>query len=75
MSERKLALVAGASRNIGRAIVLALARRGYVLACFCRDAAALDETARMVRALGAQASVFVGVVKSNPSLRAPSMAI
>ena len=70
MAERKLALVTGASRNIGRAIALALARRGYALACFGRDGAALDETARMVRALGAQASVFVGDAKSNASLQA-----
>lgn len=70
MAEPKLALVTGASRNIGRAIALALARRGYTLACFGRDGAALDETARMVRALGAQASVFVGDAKSNASLQA-----
>jgi len=70
MSAQKLALVTGASRNIGRAIALALARRGYALACFGRDAAALDETAHMVRALGAQASVFVGDAKSNASLQA-----
>jgi 3-oxoacyl-[acyl-carrier protein] reductase len=70
MSAQKVALVTGASRNIGRAIALALARRGYALACFGRDAAALDETARLVRALGAQASVFVGDAKSNSSLQA-----
>jgi 3-oxoacyl-[acyl-carrier protein] reductase len=70
MSAAKLALVTGASRNIGRSIALALARRGYALACFGRDAAALDETARLVRALGAHASVFVGDAKSNASLNA-----
>lgn len=70
MSERKVALVTGASRNIGRAIALALARRGYAIACFARDAAALEETAAMVRALGAPASVFVGDARSNASLQA-----
>ena len=70
MSAQKVALVTGASRNIGRSIALALARRGYALACFGRDAAALDETARLVRALGAQASVFVGDAKSTSSLQA-----
>jgi 3-oxoacyl-[acyl-carrier protein] reductase len=70
MAAQKLALVTGASRNIGRAIALALARRGYALACFGRDRDALDETARMVRSLGAPASVFVGDAKSNPSLQA-----
>jgi 3-oxoacyl-[acyl-carrier protein] reductase len=67
---QKVALVTGASRNIGRAIALAMARRGYALACFGRDAAALDETAGMVRALGVPASVFVGDAKSNASLEA-----
>jgi 3-oxoacyl-[acyl-carrier protein] reductase len=68
MSAPKVALVTGASRNIGRAIALALARKGYAIACFGRDAAALDETARMIRALGMQASTFVGDAKSNVSL-------
>jgi NAD(P)-dependent dehydrogenase (short-subunit alcohol dehydrogenase family) len=68
MSAKKVALVTGASRNIGRSIALALARRGYALACFGRDHAALSETARMVLALGAQASIFVGDAKSNASL-------
>ena len=69
MPAKKVALVTGASRNIGRSIALALARRGYALACFGRDAAALGETARMIHALGAQASVFVGDAKSNASLQ------
>lgn len=68
MSAKKVALVTGASRNIGRSIALALARRGYTLACFGRDATALDETAQLIRALGGQASVFVGDAKSNESL-------
>jgi NAD(P)-dependent dehydrogenase (short-subunit alcohol dehydrogenase family) len=70
MSEGKVALVTGASRNIGRAIALALARRGYAVACFARDAAALEETAAMVRTLGVPASVFVGDARSNASLQA-----
>jgi 3-oxoacyl-[acyl-carrier protein] reductase len=68
MSNQKVALVTGASRNIGRSIALALARRGYALACYGRDATALEETARLIRALGSQASVFVGDAKSNSSL-------
>ncbi len=69
MSGEKVALVTGASRNIGRSIALALARRGYALACFGRDAVALNETASLIHGLGAQASVFVGDAKSNPSLQ------
>jgi NAD(P)-dependent dehydrogenase (short-subunit alcohol dehydrogenase family) len=69
MPAQKVALVTGASRNIGRSIALALARRGYALACFGRDAAALDETVQLIRALGMPASVFVGDAKSNASLQ------
>jgi 3-oxoacyl-[acyl-carrier protein] reductase len=65
---RKVVLVTGASRGIGRAIALAMARRGCTVAGFGRDAAALDETARQVRETGAEASVFVGDAKSNASL-------
>lgn len=69
MVNNKVALVTGASRNIGRSIALALARRGYSLACFGRDAVALEETAGMIRDEGAKASVFVGDAKSNASLQ------
>ena len=68
-TREKTALVTGASRNIGRSIALALARRGYAVACFARDERGLNETAAMIRALGAKASVFVGDAKSNASLQ------
>ena len=55
-----VALVTGASRNIGRAIALALARDGWAIACFGRDRAGLDETARLVEQTGSSASVHVG---------------
>lgn len=70
MSGQKVALVTGASRNIGRAIAVALARAGYAIGCFGRDAGALEQTAELVRAEGARASVFVGDAKSNSSLQA-----
>lgn len=69
MTAQKTALVTGASRNIGRSIALALARRGYAVSCFARDETGLNETAAMIRALGAQASVFVGDARSNASLQ------
>ena len=69
MARQKIALVTGASRNIGRAIALALARHGHGVACFGRDEAALEETARMVRGLGMPASVFVGDARSNAALQ------
>lgn len=67
---RRVALVTGASRNIGRAIALALARRGCEVACFGRDATALEQTAALVRSEGVEASVFVGDARRNESLEA-----
>jgi NAD(P)-dependent dehydrogenase (short-subunit alcohol dehydrogenase family) len=65
---RRVALVTGASRNIGRAIALALARAGHTVACFGRDRAALDETAALIREVGSEASVHVGDAGSDAAL-------
>jgi NAD(P)-dependent dehydrogenase (short-subunit alcohol dehydrogenase family) len=65
---RRVALVTGASRNIGRAIAMAFARAGHVVACFGRDRAALDETAALIRAAGSEASVHVGDAASDAAL-------
>lgn len=50
----RVALVTGASRGIGRAIVLDLARRGFDLALndISRQAEALDEVLREIRSVG-----------------------
>lgn len=66
ISKQRVAVVTGASRNIGRAIALSLAADGYTIVCFGRDRAALEETAELVRKAGTQASIFVGDAKSNP---------
>ena len=65
---RRVALVTGASRNIGRAIAIALARAGHAVACFGRDRAALDETAALIRKIGSEASVHVGDAASDAAL-------
>jgi NAD(P)-dependent dehydrogenase (short-subunit alcohol dehydrogenase family) len=65
---RRVALVTGASRNIGRAIALKLAESGHAIACFGRDRETLDETATLVRGAGGNASVFVGDARSNTSV-------
>lgn len=70
MSIERVAIVTGASRNIGRAIALSLAAQGHAVACFGRDRVALEETAEMVRKVGSHASVFVGDAKSNASMEA-----
>lgn len=64
----KIAIVTGASRNIGRAIALALARDGMEIVCFGRDQQALRETAATITDLGGRASVFVGDAASNQSM-------
>ncbi|MFE5338111.1 SDR family NAD(P)-dependent oxidoreductase [Isoptericola sp. NPDC056573] len=48
----RTALVTGASRGIGRAVALGLARAGLDVALVARDAGRLAEVAREVRALG-----------------------
>lgn len=62
---KPVALVTGASRNIGRAIALSLAGSGHAVACFGRDEDALRETARQIEAAGGEASVHVGDVTDD----------
>jgi 3-oxoacyl-[acyl-carrier protein] reductase len=51
------ALVTGASRGIGRATALALARRGSSLALLGRPSRELDESVELARAAGAPEAV------------------
>jgi NAD(P)-dependent dehydrogenase (short-subunit alcohol dehydrogenase family) len=56
--EGKVALITGASRGLGKAIALALAKTGAKLILASRDVKLLNKTAESIRALGAQATVF-----------------
>jgi len=56
----KVAIVAGASRGIGKATALALAAEGARLVIAARDEAALSEAAREVEAAGAQVLTVAG---------------
>ena len=47
------AIITGASKGIGRAIALELARRGYSLLLIARSATLLEETAALARKAGA----------------------
>jgi NAD(P)-dependent dehydrogenase (short-subunit alcohol dehydrogenase family) len=53
----RVAVVAGASRGIGRATALALAHEGCEVALIARDAAALELAAKEIRALGPAAAL------------------
>ena len=52
------ALITGASRGLGRALALALARRGAHVVLVARDAAALEAVAAQIHAEGGRASTF-----------------
>lgn len=61
----KIAIVTGASRGIGRATALELAKNGVHLALIARDKAKLNEVAELVRALGSEALILVGDVSDQ----------
>src|SRR5206468_472947 len=54
----RVALVAGASRGIGRAIALALGAAGADVACCARSLEDLEQTAEKIRHLGSRAGGF-----------------
>ncbi|MCB9831569.1 MAG: 3-oxoacyl-[acyl-carrier-protein] reductase [Planctomycetes bacterium] len=56
--EGRIAVVTGASRGIGRAIALELAREGCNVACVATSAERAEETAQMARDLGVKAKAY-----------------
>lgn len=64
----RVAVVAGASKGIGRACALALAREGCDVALLARDAARLETAAAEVRALGRKALAVPLDVTELPAL-------
>ncbi|MGV6872244.1 SDR family NAD(P)-dependent oxidoreductase [Pseudochelatococcus sp. B33] len=55
-----VAIVTGASRNIGRAIAIELGRLGASVVVHARDRVGAEETARLVREAGGETLVFLG---------------
>jgi NAD(P)-dependent dehydrogenase (short-subunit alcohol dehydrogenase family) len=64
----QIAIVTGASRGIGRATALELARGGADLCLASRDVLALEETARLVHAQGREALVVETDVSCQPQV-------
>jgi len=63
------ALVTGASRGLGRAIAVALARCGAAVACVARNEEKLRETAAAIESAGGRAIVLVGDVTEGQAVQ------
>ncbi|PKQ13150.1 MAG: short-chain dehydrogenase [Alphaproteobacteria bacterium HGW-Alphaproteobacteria-1] len=69
MTERPVAFITGATRNIGRATAIALAHQGFDIGLNGRaDTAAAEATAAEVRAAGAEAHILMGDVLDPAAL-------
>lgn len=70
LSSSKRILVTGASRGIGRATALALARQGHTVVAAARDEALLQQLAREIATTGGRAEVLAMDVTDDTSVEA-----
>jgi len=75
MSERKVALVTGASYGIGQACAVALAREGHDVAVTDLKAESLAETQAQVAAQGARSAAIALDVRSQPGVEQAMAAV
>jgi 3-oxoacyl-[acyl-carrier protein] reductase len=66
--EKKVVVITGAARGLGRAMALAFAARGAEIAALDRDGAALGETVAQCAASGVRAKGYVADVTSEPDV-------
>ena len=66
----KVALVTGASRGLGAAIALELAREGAHVCLAARDSGKLDEMAAKISAIGGRAAIYAGDLRQQTALEA-----
>jgi NAD(P)-dependent dehydrogenase (short-subunit alcohol dehydrogenase family) len=64
----RTALITGASRGLGAALALALARRGTRVALVARDLAAVEAVAKTIRASGGEAHAIAGDLGEKASI-------